>query len=377
MRLTSFGLGLACALAGCAGTDAGMLGDDQGTGGHMDMSGSAGDLAHPGGSDGGAHDLATGGAHDLAGASTDMARQASTDMARVNTGHAIQTVFIILMENSNWSTVKGSASAPYINNTLLPNAAHAEAYNNVPGLHPSEPNYLWLEAGTNFGITADGLPSGDHQSSTAHLVTQLEAAGITWRSYQEGIDGTTCPLSVVGEYVPRHNPMVYFDDVTNSNDTAAARCLAHVRPYSELQGDLASGNVAQYNFITPNLCHDAHGSDPLALDFTCLPIVTDLLKTGDTWLSTEIPMIQASAAYTNGGAIFLTWDESEGSDVPIGMIVASPLAKTAAGGYSNSIAYTHSSTLKSMQEIFGVTPLLGGAADVATNDLADLFTTFP
>src|SRR4051812_44847974 len=64
-------------------------------------------------------------------------------------------VFIILMENHNWSSIKGSASAPYINNALLPIASYADQYYNPPGIHPSEPNYLWLEAGTNFGITND------------------------------------------------------------------------------------------------------------------------------------------------------------------------------------------------------------------------------
>src|SRR5690348_12239485 len=29
--------------------------------------------------------------------------------------HAIKTVFLIVMENTNWSQVQGSASAPYIN----------------------------------------------------------------------------------------------------------------------------------------------------------------------------------------------------------------------------------------------------------------------
>ena len=66
-------------------------------------------------------------------------------------------------------------------------------------------------------------------------------------------------------------------------------------------------------------------------------------------------------------------DEGEfGSDGPIGMLVLSPFAKV---GYSNSIHYTHSSTLRSMQEIFSVTPLLGDAANAT--DLSDLFTTFP
>src|SRR6266478_1222936 len=96
----------------------------------------------------------------------------------------VKTVFIILMENHNWSQIKGSASAPYINNTLLPMASHAEQYFNPPGIHPSLPNYLWLEAGTNFGITNDNDPSLNHQSSTRHLVNVLEAAGLSWRAYQ-------------------------------------------------------------------------------------------------------------------------------------------------------------------------------------------------
>jgi hypothetical protein len=61
-------------------------------------------------------------------------------------------VFVILMENYNWSDIKGNPDAPYINHSLLPLASYAEHYFNPPSVHPSEPNYLWLEAGTNFGI---------------------------------------------------------------------------------------------------------------------------------------------------------------------------------------------------------------------------------
>ena len=66
--------------------------------------------------------------------------------------------------------------------------------------------------------------------------------------------------------------------------------------------------------------------------------------------------------------LFITFDESETGDGPIGLIVVSPFAKP---GYSNSAAYTHSSTLRTLQEIFGVTPFLGDAANAI--DLGDLF----
>src|SRR5919198_5504805 len=91
--------------------------------------------------------------------------------------HAIKTVFLIVMENHNWFDIKGNPSAPYINHTLLPRASHAEQYYNPPGNHPSLPNYLWLEAGTNFGISNDDGPRANHQRTTHHLVTLLRDAG--------------------------------------------------------------------------------------------------------------------------------------------------------------------------------------------------------
>jgi hypothetical protein len=81
----------------------------------------------------------------------------------------VKTVWVILMENHNWTgnnsgakfgdpDIKGSLRAPYANGQLLDTAAHAEQYFNPPGNHPSQPNYLWLEAGTNFGVLADTQP---------------------------------------------------------------------------------------------------------------------------------------------------------------------------------------------------------------------------
>lgn len=278
---------------------------------------------------------------------------------------SIQTVFVIVMENHNWDDILGDDSAPYFNSLLTrDDVSYADEYYNPPDLHPSEPNYIWMEAGDDLGIDDDHEPSDNHQATTDHFVTQLEAAGFDWRSYQEGIDGTECPLENDDLYAPKHNPMVYFDDVTDTNDPNSARCIEHVRPFEELAADLASGDVKQYNFITPDLCHDMHNF------FGCDSL--DTVENGDTWLSTALPMILESDAYANNGAIFITWDEGEGSDGPIGMIVLSPLAK--GHGYHNSIMYTHSSFLRTVETIFHV-PFLRDAENAT--DLSDLFATFP
>jgi len=91
-----------------------------------------------------------------------------------------------------------------------------------------------------------------------------------------------------------------------------------------------------------------------------------------------VPLILESEEYKQGGALFIIWDEGEDSgafsDGPVGFFLLSRFAK--GGGkkaYSNSIHYDHSSTLKTLQEIFQVGPLLGAAADPETNDLSDFF----
>lgn len=92
--------------------------------------------------------------------------------------HHIQNVFIIMMENHNWTgdgalSISANPNASYVNGTLIPMGAHPSNYNNPPHNHPSLPNYLWLEAGTNFGILSDGSVAADNQTTTLHLVTLL------------------------------------------------------------------------------------------------------------------------------------------------------------------------------------------------------------
>ena len=233
-------------------------------------------------------------------------------------------------------------------------------------VHPSEPNYIWLEAGSNLGFTTDADPSASHELTAPHLSQLMDAAGISWKAYAEGATAGSCPIASTGLYAPKHVPFVFFSDVVGSPpSTTAAHCIDHVVPYSELATDLTSDTVADYNFITPNLCDDMHGA-------TGCPATNEITQ-GDTWLSTEVPKIMASAAYKDGGAIFITWDESEGGELPIGMIALSPQAK--GGGYKSTKMYYHSSFVRTVEEVFGLTPLLNDAQNQA--DLSDLFTSFP
>ena len=86
----------------------------------------------------------------------------------------------------------------------------------------------------------------------------------------------------------------------------------------------------------------------------------------------------ASQAYKNNGVIAIRFDESEGGNTTqftLPEIVISPLAK--GNAYDSTVTYTHSSDLKSLQELFGVPApgggFLGDANTRNTSDLGDLF----
>jgi hypothetical protein len=359
----------------------------------------------------------------------------------------IKTVFVIAMENHNWTQPTSDTSAPHqiFNNTNAPfinsivnpsfnggalnpqvtlygaaapisintQVSYATAYHNVlatpsganPHIHPSEPSYIWAEAGTNFGVANDNPPygsSGNNQNTTAHLSSYLQQAGHTWKSYQEDIDTdsagnvlpqsqwispinnrsgtyTTVANSYNGsrqyDYAVKHNPMAFFTDTNGGNNATSSNPAAvHYAPLQQLQTDLNNNIVAQYNWITPSQFNDMHTA--LSGGYKGLTGDNAQIKQGDDFLAALVPKIMASQAYKNNGAIIIWNDESEGTNADdfnhtIMEIVISPLAK--GYGYASSFNYTHSSDLKTMQEIFQVGPLLGDAAAAGTRDLSDMF----
>ena len=267
----------------------------------------------------------------------------------------IDTVFLIVMENHDWSAIKDSPHCPYINTKLLPQAAHSDAYYNPPTNHPSEPNYIWLISGTNFGIKNDYAPVFNTIHSTNHLAWLCDQAGVPWKNYAEDISGQDIPLGNAVPYVVRHVPFLFFANI----NTNLAYVTNHIRPYSELAHDLAADTVPRFCFITPNLTNDMH---------TLAPGSPSTRLQGDNWLAREIPLILNSAAYRRGGLILLMWDEGTGSvsDGPIGLVLLSPRIR--ARGYVNSIPLNHSDSLRSIQDILGVQPYLGDAANAVGLD---------
>ena len=346
----------------------------------------------------------------------------------------LNDVFYIDMENHNLTQPAGLTSpqqllnnpaSPYLNSLMTAGNANAAQssyasnyFNTATGIHPSLPNYLWQESGTNNGVLNDNQPfgtGGANQGNASSLTGLLQNAGISWKSYQEDIDldatgkilpqnQWTVPLANLSgtygsgyanayngsnqyNFATKHDGSLYFNSTNggtgpggNGDSSTSNPEVPHYAPLQQLTADLNNNSVARYNLITPDQFNDMHTALTAGFTYNGTHYTGDAaaIAQGDNFLSILVPQIMASQAYKNNGAIVIWFDETEGGDssaYTLAEIVLSPLAK--GNAYNSTLNYTHSADLKTMQELFGVSApgggFLGDANTPGTNDLRDLF----
>ena len=263
---------------------------------------------------------------------------------------AFSHVFVIVMENHEYGSIIGSGAAPYIN-SLASNYALATNYYGAS--HPSLPNYLALTAGSTFGIQSDCTTC---YVNATNIADQLEGSGRSWKAYMEDMPSPCYLGASSGNYAMKHNPFLYFDDIRNN----PGRCAAHVVPFTQFSGDINSGTVPNFVWITPNLCNDMHDCS---------------VSTGDAWLRAVVPTITGSAAFRGGGLLLITWDEGASSagccgDSWGGRVATLVISPRSIPGYRSGVAENHYGLLRTMEDAFRLSHLnaAGWAANVALRE---------
>ncbi|MDN7521283.1 alkaline phosphatase family protein, partial [Burkholderia sp. AU45251] len=260
----------------------------------------------------------------------------------------IRHVFVITLENENYTTTFGAnTKAPYLATTLAAQGALVQQYYGTG--HVSLDNYIAMLSGqspTNetdndcpvfqdyklTGMTPDGQAIGSgcvYPATVKTLPDQLKAAGYTWKGYEEDMgndpsrEAATCghptlnttdltqvaqaPSAAVpagDQYATRHNPFVYFHSIIDSPD-----CAKNVVNLASLENDLKSADTtANFNLITPNLCHDGH-------DAPCANGEAGGLTSADAFLKKWVPLITASPAFQKDGLLIVNFDESSYASV--------------------------------------------------------------
>ncbi len=210
--------------------------------------------------------------------------------------------------------------------------------------HPSLPNYLALIGGDTFHITTDCT---DCFINAPSLPDQLEAAGRSWKTYQEDLP-SPCFIGSRGNYAQKHDPFIYFDPIRLN----PVRCQRSVVPLSTLTTDLKARQLPDFAMIMPNLCNSAHDCN---------------VDKSDAWLTTWItPLI----GYDSHTLIIITWDEGQGShgccepSINGGRVATLLISDLVKPGFQDATPYTHYSLLKTIEASWNL-PELGHAADAS------------
>ena len=256
-------------------------------------------------------------------------------------------VFIVVEENTDYASVIGNSSMPYLNGLAQQYGLATQYYANT---HPSIGNYFELSTGQ--------ILTNDDGSSTIenvpNIVRSLLAAGKTWKSYAESIPNACYLGGDTGNYARKHNIFALLSDVANDPVQAC-----NIVPFTQFTTDLANGTLPTFSNIVPNLCNDAHDCS---------------LGTADTWLKTNIDPLIKSPVFQTDGLLIVVFDEASTSDATHGggrvvWVAVSPKSKPA---YQSAVLYQHQSTLRLMLKGLGITTLPGGAAGAP--DMNEFFT---
>jgi phospholipase C len=267
-------------------------------------------------------------------------------------------VFVIMMENTAYADLlaPSNANTGFIRHLATAYGLETDYFGVT---HPSLPNYVAATSGSTWGSNSDDQAQADQgYFDHTNLVDELEQAGVSWKGYMESMPSPgytgdygdcstsdpTCTSSPTGDalYVRRHNPFYQYPDVLNDPSR-----VARVVPLTHnLTHDLATGHVAHFVWISPNICNDMHGGAP-ECPYPNSPTDQNqatLYRDGNNFLRFAVNAIMHSSAWTGHSAIFITWDEGGYADVsPFGpldnrgccdspVLPASPADPSTAGG---------------------------------------------
>ena len=241
-------------------------------------------------------------------------------------------VVVVVFENKERGHVIGSRSAPTFNR-YAKQYANLTAYYAVT--HPSLPNYIALVSGSTGGITTNCTGCSIDKPN---LADSLEAAGLSWRTYAEGLPNAGFTGPVFRRYAKKHNPFLYFRDVL-----ARPARLRRIVPLSHFARDLAAGGLPDFSLVVPDLCHDMHDC-PVA--------------TGDAWLRRFLRPLLGSSALRDG-VVFVVFDEDDGARANrVAALALGPLVRP---GSRSGRRLDHYALLRTVEDGLGL-PRLGRSA---------------
>lgn len=296
-------------------------------------------------------------------------------------------VYIVAEENRSYEHIVGSTDMPFLNGLIAQSGLATEFYANQ---HSSLPNYFWLTAGQQVTMDDDTNATYD----VDNIVRRLMKAGLSYKSYAQGIPNPGFADMYYNAYMKRHAILPWYVDMggrTGAHDAKDAhRWLVDLKAQmppemakhvdmNQWLADVASGNLPNFAFITPDGNHDMHNCDTVPLS-ACLQIADQFLK------ENLAPLLARPEFQPGGDGLLIIWaDEADLDGIDDrcsatvktgcgGHIVVAVIGPNVKQGYKSTTTYHHEHVLRTMMDALGLPGPYPGAADSVSN-MAEFFKT--
>lgn len=256
-------------------------------------------------------------------------------------------VVVLMFENKTYSTVIGTASAPYITNLASKCGSYSSWYDAdykvsgvSDGTYVSKPNYATLTSGVS--PSTHGLLDDTYTTTTSvdNIFNRLNLAGKSALSYESGTAASCAVSNFSGAY---HDPLRYYTDLGGQSASPSTYCNTHDVPIANFMTDVTNNTLPAFSFILPTNDQNMHNNT---------------IASGDAWAQSFLTPFLNSALYKTGNtALFFLWDEDR--PIPNVLVAPSIAPGTQPVLASGSYPIGHFSALRTWQEMLGITPLLG------------------
>ncbi len=257
-------------------------------------------------------------------------------------------IVLIVMENHSYDDIVGSSEAPFTNGAILPKSVSLTDMHQTS--YPSLPNYVWMTAGTDCG--ASGSNSAWDRTCPS-LYDQLLARNIDWTVYAEDYPGSRseCDTSVSSDTASNNYARKHVAPLLFASTSSGSACTDHVRGFPgdvvndgrPPSSDFEGVRLDPFTVVIPNMCHDMHNSSDACGS------AGGGIAAGDRWLSLNWKALRTAAGPQ--GVVILTWDEGEGDTRIPTFISGLNLPRL---GSRDGSSYDHGSTLRAIQDAFGL-----------------------
>jgi Phosphoesterase family len=255
--------------------------------------------------------------------------------AQAKPGQWFEHVLIVVLENEAYE-------AALQNDYLKQLAARGASFTHYSTLFkPSQPNYLALVGGQNFGVADNEVAD----VAGANIADLLERQGLTWKQVAQGFPGACSTQGVRGDYVRKHVPFISFKSVQADPKRCANVIDANAFDPKRLP---------HYTLYSPDNRNNGHDTD---LGFAA------------RWLQQFLEPLLNDAEVMKDTLIVVTFDESNSKKR--NQLYTVFLGDAVRKGYVSDQPVTHYDLLRTIEDNFALGTL--GQGDAAAAAITDVW----